>query len=48
MTEDVRKAVARAVEMGYTQAVIRLAEVCTTRPDKGGKQHGDHKEKRAR
>lgn len=47
MTEDVRKAVARAVEMGYTQAVIRLAEVCTTRPGKGVK-HGDHKKKRAR
>lgn len=46
MTDDVREAVARAVEMGYTQAVLRLAEVCTTRPEKGVK-NGDHKEKRA-
>lgn len=47
MTEEMREAVARAVEMGYTQAVIRLAEVCTTRPEKGGR-HGDHKEDSAR
>ena len=47
MTEDVRKAVARAVEMGYTQAVIRLAQVCTTRPEMGGR-HGDHQEDSAR
>ena len=43
MTEEMREAVARAVEMGYAEAVIRLAQVCTTRPEMGGK-HGDHQE----
>lgn len=47
MTDDVREAVEQAVKMGYTQAVIRLAQVCTTRPEKGGR-HGDHKEDGAR